>query len=151
MNTSTLTGLRFQNLQIPQGATVQNVYVEFTADESDSGASNFTFQGEDVDSAAALTSTDFDLSSRVKTTASVTWNSVPSWSTGSKYQSPDLTSIVQEIVNRAGWSSGNDLVMVVSSTGTRVAESREGSSSNAALLHVELIATTVSRGELWYL
>jgi len=51
-------------------------------------------------------------------------------------QSPDLKPVVQEVVNRAGWSSGNDMVFVVNGTGTRTAESYEGSAAAAPSLRV---------------
>ena len=41
-----------------------------------------------------------------RTTANVAW-SMPSFTAGTWYDSPDISSIVQEIVNRAGWVSGN--------------------------------------------
>ena len=44
------------------------------------------------------------------------------------------SSIVQEIVNRGGWSSGNAMVFIVTGTGHREAEAYEGESPNAPLL-----------------
>jgi hypothetical protein len=45
--------------------------------------------------------------------------------------------VIQEIVNRPGWASGNSLVILISGTGKRVAESFNGDKTGAALLHVE--------------
>jgi len=137
-----LIGLRFQDAFIPVGATITNAYIEFTCDEADSGATNLIFAGEDVDSAQRINSTNSDLSSRTPTTASVSWNNVPAWSVDSKYQTPDLTSIIQEIVDRGGWGRGNDIMILVSGTGERTAESFDGASNHdditkASLLHVE--------------
>jgi hypothetical protein len=56
---------------------------------------------------------------------------------GLDQRTPDITSVVQEIVNRLGWVSGNSLAIIVSGTGARTAESFEGDSAGAPLLHVE--------------
>ncbi|MCD6188230.1 MAG: VWA domain-containing protein [Desulfuromusa sp.] len=52
-------------------------------------------------------------------------------------QTPDLTEIVQKIVNRSGWSSGNAMVFFINGSGHRTAVSYDGSRSAAPLLHVE--------------
>ena len=77
---------------------------------------------------------------RTKTSASVAW-SPEAWTTvHATYQTTDIKSIVQEIVNRAGWAAGNDMVFIIEGTGKRVAESYNGYSSKAPLLHVEFAA-----------
>ncbi len=92
------------------------------------------------DDAASFSSSDYDISSRSTTSASASWSPTP-WNSvgqaGPLQRTPDLSSIIQEIVNRGGWSSGNDLVVLVTGTGERTAESYDGSSSKAPLLHVE--------------
>jgi len=45
--------------------------------------------------------------------------------------------VIQEIVNRPGWSSGNSLVIIVSGGGERTAESYDGDQAGAPLLYVE--------------
>ncbi|MBI2891215.1 MAG: LamG domain-containing protein, partial [Nitrospirae bacterium] len=138
-------GMRFLSVPIPQGAAITSAYVEFETDETGSTTTNLTFNGEAADSAAAFTSGAYNISSRTKTTASVAWNSVPAWSTlGEKHQSPDLTSIVQEIVNRSGWASGNNIVMIVTGTGTRTAEAYEVDVNGAPLLVVGFLRLYIS-------
>jgi len=130
-------GLRFQNIQIPQGATITSAYLVFVADETDSQTTNVTIYGEDSDNAAPFNSWGFyDLASRPKTDASVSWP-IAAWTqVGAQYQSPDIKNIVQEIVNRAGWSTGSSMVFSIDGTGHRVAESYEGDASAAPLLHI---------------
>ncbi len=69
----------------------------------------------------------------------------PPWTTvgsdGADQRTPDLWAIVQEIVDRADWSAGNAMVIIVTGLGERTAESFNGSSSGAPLLHVEYIAS----------
>ena len=51
--------------------------------------------------------------------------------------SSDIASLIQEIVDRPGWTPGNALVIVISGTKTRVAESFDGDPAGAPLLHIE--------------
>jgi len=132
-------GMRFNGVTIPQDAAIANAYIQFQADESHSGATDLAIQGQDIGNAPIFTSSSGNISSRARTTASVSWNPVP-WSTGqagSAQQTPDIASVIQEIVNRSDWFEGNSLVIIITGTGERVAESYNGTSSGAPLLHVE--------------
>ncbi len=139
-STPQLVGMRFTGLTIPQGATITAAYIQFTVDETDSGTTSLTIRGQDADDAASFSWWSYDISSRATTSASASW-SPAAWNSvgeaGSDQRTPDLSAIIQEIVDRGGWSSGNDLAIIVSGTGERTAESYNGSSSNAPLLHVE--------------
>jgi hypothetical protein len=109
-------------------------------DETDSQVPSLTIQGEDTDDAPAFTCSKRNISSRPSTTAAVAWSPVP-WTTvgeaGPDQRTPDMALVIQEIVNRSGWSSGNSLVVIISGTGERVAESYDGDPGGAPLLHVE--------------
>lgn len=133
-------GMVFRNLNIPQGATITSAYVQFTTDETNSGTTNLTIRGENTNSAAAFSSSSYNISSRSFTSASVSWNNVAAWSSvgeaGTNQRTPNLSSIVQEIVNRGGWAVGNNLAIIINGTGERTAESYNGSSSKAPLLVV---------------
>ena len=48
----------------------------------------------------------------------------------------DIRAVIQEIVDRPGWSTGNSLAILVTGTGTRTAESFDRTPSAAPLLHV---------------
>ena len=133
-------GLRFQAVSVPQGARIVNAYIQFTADETGGDPASLTIHGEDTSSAAEFTYTYFSVSGREATDASVTWEP-GAWSevgrAGPAERTPDLATIVQEIVDRPDWQSDNAMVFVVSGSGTRTAESYDGSSSDAPRLHVE--------------
>lgn len=130
-------GLRFTGLTIPQGATITKAYIEFVADKTSSGTASLTLYGEKTDNATTFTTVLNNISSRVITTAFVAW-SPQTWSAAGVYQSNDIKTIVQEIVNRIGWKSGNSMAFIITGTGMRTAESVEGTpSGKAPLLHVE--------------
>jgi Secretion system C-terminal sorting domain len=132
-----IVGMRFRNVTIPQGITITNAYIEFECDEADNGTTNINFYGEDVNNAPGFTTTAYSISTRTKTTANVNWNNIPAWTVNGIYQTPDLSPIIQEIVNRPGWVSGNKMVIMADGTGERTAESRNGESAAAPLLVVD--------------
>lgn len=133
-------GIRFAGVAIPQGATITNAYVQFQVDETGSTAASLTVRGQAADNAATFPSTSSSVSSRPRTVASVAWTP-PAWPTigivGADQRTPNLASIMQEIVNRGGWASGNALALIVTGTGRRTAEAFESGAASAPLLHVE--------------
>ena len=133
-------GLRFAGVGIPQGATILSASVQFTADEANAGSAALSIRGEAADHAAPFSTTAGDVSGRPATAASTAWNP-PEWTAvgdaGAAQRTPDLSAVVQEIVGRPGWTAGNALGLVVSGTGTRIAESFDGAPSAAPVLHVE--------------
>ncbi|MGK0371910.1 MAG: hypothetical protein ACJAW1_002154, partial [Glaciecola sp.] len=68
-----IVGMRFQNINIPQGATISSAYIEFVTDETDSGTTNLVIFGEDNESPTTFTNSDDNISDRTKTSASVNW------------------------------------------------------------------------------
>ena len=133
-------GIRFTNIDIPQGATIVSAYIQFQTDEVSTGAASLLIRGQDSDDAPAFTGVRYDASSRPLTDASVAW-SPADWTVrnegGLNQRTPDLAAVIQEIVSRSGWAALNDLAFVVSGTGTRAAEAYEGSATGAPLLHIE--------------
>ncbi len=132
--TSQIVGMRFVNLAIPQGATITSAYLELQADEAGSAATSFTLWGQAADNPSTFTTGASNISSRTKTIASTAWNSLPAWVIGTKYQSPTIASVVQEIVNRPSWASGNSMVLLAQGSGTRTAECYDELPSAAPLL-----------------
>lgn len=122
-------GLRFSGISVPQGATMLNARVQFRSDETGTEGTSLTIRGQDVNNAGTFTTNPFNVSSRVRTSASVVWVPPP-WTSigvaGPGQLTPDLSPVIQEIVNRPGWSSGNALVLIITGAGRRTADSFEG-------------------------
>ena len=137
-----IVGLRFEGLDVPQGAVITNAYVQFQADEKNSEDTHLEIQGEDIDDALPFIKEDFNISARNRTSASVPWNPAP-WKTvgeaGPDQRTTNILSVVQEVVNRPGWSSGNAMVLIVTGVGERVAESFDGLQSGAPMLQVQYV------------
>jgi len=144
-------GIRFRNISVPSGAIITNAYIQFTVDETDEdGAIIIGIAGEAIDNSPQFTNTNFNISNRTKTTTKIETWSPTSWisigASGAAQRTPDIKSIVQEIVNRGGWVSNNSMSFIfykpasVSSTSAnRTAESYNGSSGQAPVLHIEYI------------
>ncbi len=132
-------GLRFNEVAIPQGATITNAYLNFTAyrNRSTSG-SGFTISAANESNPDNFSSySRYLLRDKSKTTG-VSWSNIPSWSKNSTYQSPDISSVVQQVVDRGDWSSGNNMMIIISNmTGNRGAYTYSGKPSGAAQLVIE--------------
>lgn len=135
-----IIGLRFNSITIPQGATITKAYIEFVADKASTTTSSLTIKGEATDNSTTFTIKSKNISSRPKTVASVNWPA-STWAAGCVYQSDDIKTIVQEIVNRTGWKSGNSMAFIITGTGTRTAKSCDGLSDAAPNIHIEYTLT----------
>ncbi len=132
-----VVGLRFNDILIPAGATISDAYIQFTADNSDSGTTNLVIQGEKVLHSVRFTEDDSNLSSRTKTTASVAWNAVADWATGdatAAQRSPDVKDIIQEIIDQEGWRPFNSMSFFITGSGVREAESHDSGEGAAQLI-----------------
>lgn len=110
-----MVGLIFRNVEIPVGATITNAYVQFTCDDNDNqeGPLGINIWGiKETNTSAPFLEDLFNITSRPNTTASVTWLA-PIWAVkeekGPDQATCDLSEIVQEIVDQAGWASGNNM------------------------------------------
>lgn len=99
------SGWRFTTVDVPNAATITSATLTVNV-TARSGSGNGTISGQATDSATSWA--DFSSNSpktMTATTANTTY-AIPG-STGIK--TIDVTSIVQEIVNRAGWANNNDI------------------------------------------
>ena len=107
-----LAGMRFTDVDIPPGATILSATLRICAHSSGLGAQvTAGISAEDAD-----TPGPFDSGHRpnniATTDASQTWAwDSPAWSSDTWYDSPDLSAVIQEVVDRAGWSAGNAIVI----------------------------------------
>ena len=137
-------GVRFTNLSIPENAVINKAYIQFKADEKDSESTALTIYGESIGNAPAFNNLDYNISDRTKTNISVSWLPAVWGSTGAageEQRTPDLSSLIQEIISTTGWESNNAIAFIISGDGARVAEAYEGDPDGAALLYIEFSVT----------
>jgi hypothetical protein len=133
-------GLRFRNVKIPQGATIKQATLKIFAvsDSWATAAVDGVLKGEAADNPAAFGDTSRIVSALPTTKASKAWSWTPenAWKKSTWYESPDLSAIVQEIVNRPKWAPDNALVLLylmnTASDGDRMFWSYESGNPAAA-------------------
>ena len=106
-------GWRFLNVTIPQAAVINSAtfqpYVDSTASDDPDG----DLYANDVDNAATFTTASNNISSRALTTAKTNWTAT---GVGAGFVSaPAVTAVVQEIIDRGSWASGNALAILYDS------------------------------------
>jgi len=135
-----VVGVRFNDIQLRRVDELEAAFIQFTTDEVSEAATRLTIRAEAADDAAAFLAEAFNISSRPTTESSVSWDPPP-WpklkEAGPKQRTPDLASLVREVVGREGWKSGNSLVFTITGEGKRVAKSSDGSSAAAPRLFLE--------------
>jgi hypothetical protein len=142
-----IVGLHFPYVTIPKGANITSATLQFTGSATPNTGStpvNVTIRGEASDNAATFAATASNISGRAATTASVNWTNIGTWTAGATTNaiSPDVKTIVQEVINRSGWGSSNSLAFVITNNGTTGTRSRnaqdfETSTAQAAVLSVQ--------------
>ena len=132
-----LVGLRFAETDIPRGVTITDARLEFTAERDFDASVNLRVAVEETGDAQTFTSTAGDISART-TGGNQPWIATETHSAGDTFQSPDLSSLVQSVVNRSDWCGGNAMSFVISgNSGQLPAFSFEGNASLAPRLRIQ--------------
>ncbi len=135
--------MRFTNINIPRGKNIVEAHITFTASNNYSlGAVNTNICAIDSDNAIAPTSYA-EAEGATRTTAVVAWDAIPAWVKGTEYRSPNIASIIQEIIDRPDWVSGNSIVIYWENDGStavggtlRPARSRDLTSDSPPVLQI---------------
>ena len=140
LNTSQTIGLRFNNIQVLRDAEIVDAYIEFTAQNGDSGTATYRIFAENVAHADPIIDRDDELDDRSNcagcATSEVTWNP-ENWTDNEKYSTSSVSSVVDEITSRADWRPGFSMLFFIEgSQGLRRAETFNSSPSSAAKLFI---------------
>lgn len=146
------SGLRFQ-LNVPQGATINSAVPSIhTTSVASSYSPDLRIYAHDTDNAADFSTTPYVISEvqRPRTTAYVTWNGGTTLTSNAWNNGPDISTVIQEIVNRPGWSSGNYIVILFiadsDATGKRLVFKGNEGGGNAAYLTIDYTEAVVDPG-----
>jgi hypothetical protein len=148
-------GLKFNNVTIPSGATITTSYLTLTARGANNGTtcrSRIT-GNKQINPATWGTLADFQArrgtvvggaNNNNITTAQVTWDNIVAWADLTAYNSPEIKTIIQELINQGGWASGQSLAVFwddfegrSDAAACRFAYSRVTSTTLCAQLHIE--------------
>lgn len=139
---SQTVGIRFQQIAIPQGAQVRNAYLEFTGSANATGFADFLIYGHASDNSPPFVagSGSRNISARAKTINSKVWTPAARLA-GDVYQ-PDVTAIVQGLVIRSGWRSGNAMSFMISGSGLRQVDAFDAGTGNGPRLIVDYVSSS---------
>ena len=119
---TTYTGLRYQDVNIPRGAIITKAFLRFNSEGFNADASELTIRAEAIGDSAEFSTSSANISSRTTTSNEVEWSSDNNWPvSGETVTTPDITAVIQEVVDRADWCGRNSLSILIegdSSSGT---------------------------------
>lgn len=144
-------GHRFTTVGVGQGDTIDNgTYVSLSKNGTSTQAQYGTFYGIDLDDVATFGDTDSlrDTGIYPETTATVPINQASQEYVHETFYilpiAGEYKAVVQEIVDRGSWASGNDMGFIWKGTGTDYAGGAfyhyDGNASLAPKLHIEYTA-----------
>lgn len=126
-------GLHFDNVLVPQGAEIEEAYVEVIADNPDNGAAEAVIQ---VINAVSGPDTAAGIFNGTKM-AGVNW-SLPNFESNITYQTPSLVSQISSLTGNASWTAGNGISMYIqTNSGNRDVVSFEQSAVRAPRLVIK--------------
>ncbi len=136
-NGNQTVGLIFPNLFIPHGAWIQSAYIQFTSDNdiNDPGdLSVIQISGHNLGNTPYFIGESNEVSTRIQTNERINWSPaawVDSFSATMDQQTPDLSGIIQEIVNREDYNQQSNIGFTFVGEGTRWAVSFDHPTQNA--------------------
>lgn len=133
------SAFRFNNLTIPQGATITSARLEVYSVQNQWVNLSYEMAFEDVGNSTTFT-TATRPSTRTLTAAKVAHNSNVNWAANTTYQLDNVANSLQQVVNRGDWQPGNSASLILRGTGgdwaRKFIRSYEGNATQAARLVV---------------
>ncbi len=139
-------GLRYGAIDIPAGSTITAATISFNRLGSSGSTVAFTIEAQATDNAntffygGAAAPANNNITNRARTAASVAW--APSAVNVNPIVTNDISAIVQEIVDRGGWSEGNAIAFILTSANSSATNNFRASSfegGNAPVLSITFI------------
>jgi len=104
--------IRFPNVNIPQGASITSCILK-VKNKTNDNSTNVKWKIYFNDTGNAVAPADCSDYDNKPVTDPVEWNITEPWSAYSWHESPDLSSILQAVINRSDWQSGNALMILI--------------------------------------
>ncbi|MEM0955723.1 MAG: PilC/PilY family type IV pilus protein [Pseudomonadota bacterium] len=144
----TLTGLRFSQVDVPKNAKITGATIDFRVAQTDATEeTNMRIRGELSPDAKPFSDAE-KISTRDLTTEAVEWANVPVWTeTDQRRSTPDLTAVIQEMVNQEDWCGGNAMGFVIAGEGLRHAWARDEGNGLQPRLRVQYDKASIVAGQ----
>ena len=108
------TGLRFNNLAIPRGATITSAHLEIYSPSNQWITLQFNIFAEAVGNSQTFSQTNRP-SGRTLTLAKIFHNDNLNWLANTWISLDEIAPVIQEVVNRSDWQPGNSLTVIIRS------------------------------------
>ena len=135
-------GMRFISVMVPKNAIIKKAYIQFQCDDPSSKETSLVISGELTGNSETFQSIPKNISKRKTTKQVVVWEP-PAWThdqvqrPGPEQRTPDISKLIQEIVDQRQWKAGNAIAIIINGEGKRSAESYDGEPHCSPLLHIE--------------
>lgn len=140
------TAIRFSQVHIPPGAQIKSASLIFHSAEANDELTSLDISAEKIANSPAFSTALNDLGSRDRTSAQESWSVDPWLTIGTEHESPDLSRIVQELVDQPDWCGGNNMTFFLSGSGKRVAVSADANPIKAPTLQISYAPDSVPTG-----
>ncbi len=106
-------GIRFRQIDIPQGAKIDSAFITIWSHEGKSAddIANINIY-VDANINAPTFKLDSLISKRTLSLNSVKWIENKQWKIWQPYRTPDISSLLKEMVSKPSWKSGNPLAFI---------------------------------------
>jgi type IV pilus assembly protein PilY1 len=135
------SGFRFSGVSVPAGATIINASIEFISSGATTGSTDVSVSGElpdDADADEFQYAIDNITDRLVGDTAAITWSLPATLSANESFDTAELKTIVQAMVNDTDWASGQAMVFLFDpvTDGTHSVWARDGDATKGANLTI---------------
>jgi hypothetical protein len=141
-----IAAVRFDALPVEPGELILVAEVQFTSVDSQKDATTITVWAEAADNAGPFSTGLWDIGNRDRTTTQTAW-SPGAWEIEERaaaQRTPNLAALVQEVIDRPGWASGNAVAFFLEGTGVRNVRTRDHGVATAPVLHLTYTAPGLS-------
>jgi len=109
-----VAGLRFRDINIPKGVQIDSAYIVVNSHEGKNpeDIAIITIVGEAADNALTYDMNTL-ITDRPETNAAVVWTVNVAWGIWEYYRTPDIKTIIQEVIDREGWATGNPIAIML--------------------------------------
>ena len=124
-------GIRFEGIRVEKEQKIKQAFLQFTMEGNKTKAkqTELTIRAELSSNAESFKDEVENISSREHTKTLVKWFPEP-WNPKNagelKPRTPNLSPLIEEVVNQDGWQKGNALVFIITGNGERDAVSFDG-------------------------
>jgi len=134
--------VRFSNIKIPQGSTINSAILTFFSGlNTGTTALAVKIYGNAVDNSSPPTSVATG-NALVKTTAAIDWDVTESWAVNTSHVTPDISTVIKEVVGRSGWKSGNALgIIIPDDSGVNLSHYAQSFNDGVAIYYPKLVVS----------